>query len=248
MSPGQGSIRVVGARPRAERPAAGGRADAAAGADRGHRRRCRTRPRPRSRRRTRPTPSCGRGPRTSSTAASARRSARSGRRSPATASPPTSTRAREPGRITITPHVDSLPPDLQQRLTDSIELVRPAGVVVVVGTPQPPRKVDLELRLTTAAGLLAQDLRAAQRSVKDGIADFFTRLPAKDPGEHQPARRDRARRERRPGRQARERDLDDERRPAARACSTRRRAARHRRLPGRRSASCTSPTRTCRRR
>lgn len=87
----------------------------------------------------------------------------------------------EPGTITITPHVDTLPPDLLQRLTDSIELVRPAGVVVVIGTPQPPRKVDLQLRLTTASGLLAQDLRAAQRSVKDGIADFFARLPAKDP-------------------------------------------------------------------
>jgi hypothetical protein len=86
----------------------------------------------------------------------------------------------EPGRVTITPHVDSLPPDLQQRLTDSIELVRPAGVIVQIGTPQPPRKVDLALRLTTATGLLAQDLRAAQRSVQSGIADFFTRLPAKE--------------------------------------------------------------------
>jgi hypothetical protein len=87
----------------------------------------------------------------------------------------------EPGTITITPHVDTLPPDLLQRLTDSIELVRPAGVIVVIGTPQPPRRVDLQLRLTTANGLLAQDLRAAQRAVKDGIGDFFNRLPAKDP-------------------------------------------------------------------
>ncbi len=87
----------------------------------------------------------------------------------------------EPGRITITPHVDSLPPDLLQRLTDSIELVRPAGVVVQVGAPQPPRRVDLQLLLTTAKGLLAQDLRAAQRAVKEKIADYFARLPAKDP-------------------------------------------------------------------
>jgi Baseplate J-like protein len=89
--------------------------------------------------------------------------------------------ASDPGTVTITPHVESLPPDLLQRLTDSIELVRPAGVVVTIATPQPPRKVDLELRLTTASGLLAQDLRAAQRSVNDGIADFFKRLPAKEP-------------------------------------------------------------------
>jgi hypothetical protein len=89
--------------------------------------------------------------------------------------------AADPGTVTVTPHVESLPPDLLQRLTDSIELVRPAGVVVTIATPQPPRKVDLELRLTTASGLLAQDLRAAQRSVNDGIADFFKRLPAKEP-------------------------------------------------------------------
>ena len=86
-----------------------------------------------------------------------------------------------PGRITITPHVESLPPDLLQRLTESIELVRPAGVVVQIGVPQPPRKVDLQLRLTTGKGLLAQDLRAAQRSVREKISDYFARLPAKDP-------------------------------------------------------------------
>jgi Baseplate J-like protein len=86
-----------------------------------------------------------------------------------------------PGRIAITPHVDALPPDLLQRLTESIERVRPAGVLVQVGTPQPPHRVDLQLRLTTASGLLTQDLRAAQRSVKQKIGDYFDRLPAKDP-------------------------------------------------------------------
>ena len=88
--------------------------------------------------------------------------------------------AAAPGTVTITPHVESLPPDLLQRLADSIELVRPVGVVVTIATPQPPRKVDLELRLTTTSGLLPQDLRAAQRSVDDAIADFFRRLPAKE--------------------------------------------------------------------
>ena len=86
-----------------------------------------------------------------------------------------------PGVVTITPHVESLPPDLLQRLADSIELVRPAGVVVQIGSPEPPKKVDLELRLTTGKGLLAQDLRAAQRSVSDKIGDYFQSLPAKDP-------------------------------------------------------------------
>lgn len=86
-----------------------------------------------------------------------------------------------PGRIAITPHVDVLAPDLLQRLTESIERVRPAGVVVQIGTPQPPQHVDLQLRLTTASGLLAQDLRAAQRAVQEKIGDYFDRLPAKDP-------------------------------------------------------------------
>ena len=86
-----------------------------------------------------------------------------------------------PGRITITPHVESLPPDLLQRLNDSIELVRPAGVLVTVGAPQPPHKVDLELRLTTTKGLLAQDLRAAQRAVSDKVSDYFTKLEAAKP-------------------------------------------------------------------
>jgi hypothetical protein len=86
-----------------------------------------------------------------------------------------------PGRITITPHVDELAPDLLQRLTESIERVRPAGVVVQIGSPVPPHRVDLQLRLTTTSGLLAQDLRTAQRSVQQKIGDYFDRLPAKDP-------------------------------------------------------------------
>jgi Baseplate J-like protein len=86
-----------------------------------------------------------------------------------------------PGRIAITPHVDDLAPDLLQRLTESIERVRPAGVVVQIGSPLPPHRVDLQLRLTTTSGLLAQDLRAAQRSVQQKIGDYFSRLPAKDP-------------------------------------------------------------------
>src|SRR5207253_3566958 len=70
---------------------------------------------------------------------------------------------------------------LLQRLNDSIELVRPAGVLVTVGTPQPPHKVDLQLRLTTTKGLLAQDLRAAQRAVSEKVSDYFSRLEAEKP-------------------------------------------------------------------
>ena len=45
-----------------------------------------------------------------------------------------------------------------------------------------PKKVDLELRLTTVTGLLAQDLRAAQRAARDAIGDYFARLPAREAG------------------------------------------------------------------
>jgi hypothetical protein len=90
--------------------------------------------------------------------------------------------ADTPGRIEITPHAETLPPELQQRLLTAIEDVRPAGVLVTLKGAQPPRRVNLELRLTTAAGLLEQDLRAVQRSVRDKIEDYFSRLPAKEPG------------------------------------------------------------------
>ena len=139
----------------------------------------------------------------------------------------------EPGKITITPHVDTLPPDLLQRLADSIELVRPAGVVVVIGTPQPPRKVDLQLRLTTASGLLAQDLRAAQRSRQGRNRGLLHALAGEGSGEPQPARRHRARRERRRGREARQRDVATERRPADERARRRSGPTRHRGLSGR---------------
>ncbi len=86
-----------------------------------------------------------------------------------------------PGLITVTPHVDALPPELEQRLLAAIEQARPAGVRVNLVAPQPPQKLDLELRLTTAANLLENDLLAAHEAVRNGIADYFERLPTKDP-------------------------------------------------------------------
>jgi hypothetical protein len=47
--------------------------------------------------------------------------------------------------------------------------------------PQPPQKLDLELRLTTAPNLLQTDLLAAHEAVRNGIEDYFSRLPTKDP-------------------------------------------------------------------
>jgi len=90
--------------------------------------------------------------------------------------------AATPGVVEITPHGESLPPELYQRLLTAVEDARPAGVRIVWKGVQPPAKVNLTLRLTTTAGLLEQDLRAAQRTVREKIADYFARLPAREPG------------------------------------------------------------------
>ena len=82
-----------------------------------------------------------------------------------------------PGIVRITPHVESMPPDLQQRLLNSLENVRPAGVRVELAAAAAPAKVNLELRLETASGLLTQDLRAVQRAVRERIGEFFAQLP-----------------------------------------------------------------------
>lgn len=87
-----------------------------------------------------------------------------------------------PGRVEVTPHADTMPPEEMQRLLTSIEESRPAGVLVTLKGAQPPRSVNLELRITTADGLIEQDLRAAQRTVREKIEDYFKRLPPKEAG------------------------------------------------------------------
>jgi hypothetical protein len=87
-----------------------------------------------------------------------------------------------PGRVKITPHVDALPPEARQRLLTAIQAVRPAGVIVTLEDTVPPRKVNLKLRLATKSGQLQQDLRAIQHSVQQKIAEYFSKLKAKDPG------------------------------------------------------------------
>jgi len=89
---------------------------------------------------------------------------------------------RRVGRVEITPHAESMPPELQQRLLTAIEDARPAGVHVTLAGALAPLKVDLELRLTTTAGLLAEDLRGAQRAAREAIADYFARLPVREEG------------------------------------------------------------------
>jgi uncharacterized phage protein gp47/JayE len=87
-----------------------------------------------------------------------------------------------PGVIDVTPHADPLSPELEQRLFKAIEDTRPAGVLVRLGKPIPPKKVNLELRLTTVSTLMEQDLRAVHKGVRDKVEAYFAKLPAREPG------------------------------------------------------------------
>ncbi len=87
-----------------------------------------------------------------------------------------------PGVVEITVHTEAISPDQQQRLMQAINAVRPAGVLVRFKGVAPPRKVNLELLLTSAKGLLEQDLLAAQHTIHDKLQDYFARLSSKDAG------------------------------------------------------------------
>lgn len=89
----------------------------------------------------------------------------------------------QPGHVKITPHAESIEPEQMQRLLKAIEEVRPAGVEVTVPKELAvPKKVSLEMRITTVSGLLEQDIRAAHETVREKISDYFDRLPARSAG------------------------------------------------------------------
>lgn len=87
-----------------------------------------------------------------------------------------------PGYVDITPHTTVLSPEARQRLLSVIDAVRPAGVVVRLKDTVPPTKVNLSLRLTTSSNTVQKDLKAIQRAVREKVADYFSKLPAKEPG------------------------------------------------------------------
>jgi hypothetical protein len=89
--------------------------------------------------------------------------------------------ADTPGVVEVTPHVESMSPELEQRLLTAIEAVRPAGVKVILKGAEPPLKVDLRIRLTTGSTLLPADRRAVQRTARERLAGYFGKLPAKQP-------------------------------------------------------------------
>lgn len=84
----------------------------------------------------------------------------------------------QPGYVDVTPHTSVLTPEARLRLETALRDARPAGVVVRLRDAQPPRLVNLALRLDTSAGLLAADRRAAQREVRAAVEDYFATLPA----------------------------------------------------------------------
>jgi hypothetical protein len=84
-------------------------------------------------------------------------------------------------RVEVTPHVEAMTDELEQRLRSAIERVRPAGVVVRLVGALAPKSVDLALRFVTADGLLEEDRRALQRNVQAQLSDYLAGLPATEP-------------------------------------------------------------------
>ena len=90
--------------------------------------------------------------------------------------------ATQPGIIDVKVTAAAWDPELEQRVLTAINDARPAGVIVNKPTHQTPKKIDIEILLTTAEGLLPEDLRAVQDQVRTKIADYFARLPTKSEG------------------------------------------------------------------
>jgi baseplate J-like protein len=87
-----------------------------------------------------------------------------------------------PGQVRVQLQGNALDPDRRARLRKAVDQVRPAGVQVGIVDGAPPVKVDLDLRLTSAKGLLETELRAIQDSIRKRYADYFKALPIKSDG------------------------------------------------------------------
>lgn len=87
-----------------------------------------------------------------------------------------------PGVVEVTLQSGALDPTRRARLEAAVRQVRPAGVQVRLLDGAAPVKVDLELRLTTAAGLPETELRAIQAQIRERYADHFAALPLKSDG------------------------------------------------------------------
>ncbi|MEO7151263.1 MAG: baseplate J/gp47 family protein, partial [Burkholderiaceae bacterium] len=87
-----------------------------------------------------------------------------------------------PGVVDVQLQSGALDPTRRARLDAAILRVRPAGVVVNLLDGSAPSRVDLELRLSTAAGLAPAELRGIQETIRGRYADYFKQLPIRSDG------------------------------------------------------------------
>ena len=83
-----------------------------------------------------------------------------------------------PGEVLVRIQEGALDAERRARLEAAVNAVRPAGIRLTYDYGAAPVNVDLDLRLTTASGLLETDLRRIQEAIRKGYADYFERLPA----------------------------------------------------------------------
>jgi hypothetical protein len=88
----------------------------------------------------------------------------------------------QPGLIELLIHDDQLSNEQKLRLETSVCEVRPAGIAVDFSYAPQPQHIDLEIRLTTQAGLQDPQLKAIQQQVRAGIGDYFATLASKAAG------------------------------------------------------------------
>ncbi len=87
-----------------------------------------------------------------------------------------------PGTVTVTLLGGTLDPDHRARVAKAIERARPAGVDVQLIDGAAPARVEIELRIATADGLLDAQRRAAQETIGKRFADYFAALPVRSDG------------------------------------------------------------------
>ena len=87
-----------------------------------------------------------------------------------------------PGRVRVLLQGAVLDEDVLARVRHAVEQVRPAGVRVDVVPGDAPVKVAIDMRLSTAAGLLDAELRSIQDQIRQRVADYLKALPLKDDG------------------------------------------------------------------
>ncbi len=88
--------------------------------------------------------------------------------------------ADRPGVVVVNPVSSDLTPERREQLLAALEDVRAAGVVVELAGAQPPEQVELEIDLTTRAGLADTDRAAAHEAVRAAIEGYFDALPIRE--------------------------------------------------------------------